>query len=92
MCSLYKHAECNKAILEQMYFRGMRVSELSKLRVDDVLNGDGEITDVIYLQAEQTKGNEGKRVFVGERAKAALKRYLKSDINVIQRAFLFNTQ
>ena len=55
-------------------------------------NGDGEIVDVIYLQAEQTKGNEGRRVFVGKRAKAALKRYLQSDINVIQRTFLFNTQ
>ena len=92
MCSLYKHAERNKAILELMYFSGMRVSEISKLRVSDVLNGDGEIVDVIYLQAEQTKGNEGRRVFVGKRAKAALKRYLQSDINVIQRTFLFNTQ
>lgn len=92
MCSLYKHAERNKAILELMYFSGMRVSEISKLRVNDVLNGDGEIVDVIYLQAEQTKGNEGRRVFVGKRAKAALKRYLQSDINVIQRTFLFNTQ
>ena len=31
-------------------------------------------------------------IFVGKRAKAALKRYLQSDINVIQRTFLFNTQ
>ena len=43
MCSLCKHAERNKAILELMYFSGMRVSEISKLRVYDVLNGDGEI-------------------------------------------------
>ena len=92
MCSLYKHAERNKAILELMYFSGMRVSEISKLRVSDVLNGDDEIVDVIYLQAEQTKGNEGRRVFLGKRAKAALKRYIQSDINVIQRTFLFNTQ
>ena len=92
MCSLYKHAERNKAMLLLTHFSGMRVSELAKLRVIDVVKNDGEIVDVIYLQAEQTKGTEGRRVFVGKRAKSALKRYLQSDINVLQRTFVFNTQ
>tara|TARA_B100000315_G_C14515095_1_gene558791 strand:- start:412 stop:747 length:336 start_codon:yes stop_codon:yes gene_type:complete len=90
--TLYKHAERNKAMLLLMHYSGFRVKELATLRVSDVVNDEGEIVDVIYLQAEQTKGSEGRRVFVGKRAKSALKRYLQSDISVLQRTFLFNTQ
>ena len=42
--------------------------------------------------ANQTKGNQNRRVFVSKKAKAALKRYITSDISVIQQPFLFQTQ
>ena len=71
---------------------GLRVCELANLRVSDVVNENGEIRDLLYLDAAQTKGSEVRRVFVGKRAKSALKRYLQSNTSVLQRTFLFNTQ
>ena len=66
-------------------------STLAK-RVSDVVNENGEIRDLLYLDATQTKGSEVRRVFVGKRAKSALKRYLQSNTSFLQRTFLFNTQ
>jgi integrase/recombinase XerD len=71
---------------------GLRVCELANLRVSDVVNENGKIRDLLYLDATQTKGSEVRRVFVGKRAKSALKRYLQSNTSVLQRTFLFNTQ
>ena len=44
------------------------------------------------LTANQTKGSDSRRVFVSKKAKTAIKRYLQSDLSVIQRVYLFNTQ
>ena len=90
--SLYAHAERNRAMVLLTHLCGLRVCELANLRVSDVVNENGEIRDLLYLDATQTKGSEVRRVFVGKRAKSALKRYLQSNTSVLQRTFLFNTQ
>ena len=90
--SLYEHAERNRAMVLMTHLCGLRVCELANLRVSDVVNENGEIRDLLYLDATQTKGSEVRRVFVGKRAKSALKRYLQSNTSVLQRTFLFNTQ
>ena len=90
--SLYTHAERNRAMVLLTHLCGLRVCELANLRVSDVVNENGEIRDLLYLDATQTRGSEVRRVFVGKRAKSALKRYLQSNTSVLQRTFLFNTQ
>ena len=70
----------------------MRVSEVASLLVSDVVSVDNNINDVIYLKANQTKGSKSRRVFVSKKAKTALKRYLQSDLSVIQQSYLFQTQ
>ena len=87
-----RHAERNKAIILLTHYCGMRVSEVASLLVSDVVSVDNNINDVIYLKANQTKGSKSRRVFVSKKAKTALKRYLQSDLSVIQRVYLFNTQ
>ena len=90
--SLYAYAERNRAMVLLTHLCGLRVCELANLCVSDVVNENGEIRDLLYLDATQSKGCEVRRVFVGKRAKSALKRYLQSNTSVLQRTFLFNTQ
>ena len=87
-----RHSDRNKTIVLLTHYCGMRVSEVASLFVSDVVNADGEINDIIYLTAQQTKGSDSRRVFVNKKAKTILKRYLQSDLSVIQHSYLFQTQ
>ena len=87
-----RHSERNRAIILLTHYCGMRVSEVASLFVSDIVNDKGEINEVIHLTANQTKGTESRRVFVSKKAKQALKRYLQSDLSVIQQSYLFQTQ
>ena len=80
-----KHAHRNKAIVLLTHYCGMRVSEVASLLLSDFVNDKGEVNDVIHLTANQTKGSDSRRVFVSKKAKTAIKRYLQSDLSVIQR-------
>ena len=70
----------------------MRISEVGSLLKSDVVNAQGEVNDVIHLTAQQTKGSKSRRVFVNKKAKTAIKRYLQSDLSVLQHPYLFQTQ
>lgn len=87
-----RHAERNKAIVLLTHYLGLRISECGSLLVENVINDKGEVNDVIHLNANQTKGSDIRRVFVSKKAKTVIKRYLNSDISVIQQRFLFQTQ
>lgn len=87
-----RHAERNRAIVLLCYYLGLRVCELAALTFDNCFNKYGEVNDVIYLTAEQTKGSEGRRVFVSKKAKQTLNRYFKSVLSVKQSKYLFETQ
>ena len=87
-----RYAERNRAMILLTNYLGLRVSELANLRTDNVLNEHGELNDVIYLNAEQTKGSKSRRVFVGKKAKAVLNRYFKHATNASKRTYLFSTQ
>ena len=87
-----RYAERNKAIILLTHYCGLRVSEIASLLLSDVRNENGDINEVIHLTANQTKGSKSRRVFVNKKAKTALKQYLQSDLSVLQRTFLFNTQ
>ncbi len=87
-----RYAERNRAMVLLSYSCGLRVSELASLRVSDIVNAEGELNDVVLLTAEQTKGNDSRRVFLNKRAKATLSRYFKATTSVIQQSYLFETQ
>ena len=87
-----RHAERNRAIVLLTHYLGLRISECGSLLVSDVINDKGEVNDVIHLKPNQTKGSGSRRVFVNKKAKAVLKRYLPSDLSVLQQSYLFQTQ
>jgi integrase/recombinase XerD len=58
------------------FLSGMRVGEIASLRYSDVVSADGTIKSEIHLSAEQTKGNEGRTVFVNDRLRRELESYI----------------
>jgi integrase/recombinase XerD len=87
-----RYKERDKAMLMLTHLCLLRVGEVANLKVSDVVDAEGNINDVIFLTAEQTKGNDSRRVFVSNKAKAVIKRYIASNTSVLQRPYLFFTQ
>ena len=73
-----KNAKRNRAILMCQFLAGMRIGEVSALRVFDVLASDGTIRTEIQLSAEQTKGKKGRTVILNQRLQAELAVYMQS--------------
>lgn len=71
-----KHSIRNRALVLTSFLSGMRVGEVASLRYCDVVNADGTIKNEIRLSAEQTKGNEGRTVFVNDRLRRELEIYI----------------
>ena len=71
-----KHAARNRAMLLMTHLAGMRVGEVAALRVDDVIEANGDVRREIRLDADQTKGSHARVVFVGEKLQKELAKYL----------------
>jgi len=78
----HKHASRNRCLFLFTHLVGTRVGETSKLRICDVLASDGEIRDEVRLSAEQTKGDRGRTLYINDRMKDELRRYLLARFNV----------
>jgi integrase/recombinase XerD len=76
-CSTQPHAARNRAMLLCTHQAGMRVGEVSALRICDVLAADGTILEAISLSANQTKGNQARTVLVPTKLREELKLYLQ---------------
>jgi len=63
----------DKALLELMYSSGMRISEILRLDVSDIVDFSGKIRDSVVVTG---KGNKQRTVFIGSYAKSALNDYL----------------
>jgi len=87
-----KHAARNRAMLLMTHLSGMRVGEVAALRINDALDGDGNVRNEIRLDAEQTKGNHARVVFVNEKLRKELTKYLTLYAPVNQEQKLFYTQ
>ena len=74
--ALHKHATRNRAMLLVTHWSGMRVGEVSALRIADILAADGSIKDEVRLLPEQTKGKHARSVFLPEKLRKELKTYL----------------
>jgi integrase/recombinase XerD len=71
-----KHVLRNRAMLLMTHLAGLRVGEVAALRYKDVVGNDGKVKSQIYLQAEQTKGSEGRIVFISQRLRKELEQYV----------------
>lgn len=76
-CNTQPHATRNKTMLLCTHMAGMRVGEVSALRVCDVLATDGTIKEEIALSAQQTKGKQARTVLVPKKLRDELALYLQ---------------
>ena len=74
----HKHGARNKAMFLCTHLAGMRIGEVSALRLCDVLNSDGSILDEIRLSASQTKGGRARTVLLPKRLQEELHAYLSA--------------
>lgn len=70
-----RHPERDRALILMSFWSGMRVGELAALKVSDVVATDCSIKDEIRLSADQTKGNKGRIVILGDKLRRELETY-----------------
>lgn len=70
------HAARNRALLQLSHLAGLRVGECAALTWADVTTPDGALRDEIRLRAEQTKGGHPRTVFVSDKLRKELQRYI----------------
>lgn len=87
-----KHAVRNRTMLLMTHYAGMRVGEVAALRVCDVLDADGKVRGEIRLSAEQTKGSYARVVFVSEKLRKELSKYVAVYKPIDAQQKLFYTQ
>jgi integrase/recombinase XerD len=87
-----KHAARNRAMLLITHLAGLRVGEVAALRISDVLDAEGSVRSEIRLDAEQTKGHFARVVFVSEKLRKELSKYLALYAPANHEQKLFYTQ
>jgi integrase/recombinase XerD len=70
-----KHAARNRAMLLLTHYAGMRVGEVAALRCKDVVDATGHVKTELRLDASQTKGKQGRTVFISDRLRKELQSY-----------------
>ena len=73
-----RNAIRNQAMFALSYYCGLRAKEIASLKVGDVLKADGSIKDVADLSAEQTKGSNGRELYINKNAKQHIAALIKS--------------
>ena len=71
-----KFALRNRVMLLTGYWSGMRVGEIASLSLYDVVNADGTVKAEIRLAASQTKGRQARTVFIPQKLRDELQRYV----------------
>lgn len=87
-----RHAARNRAMILMTHYAGMRVGEIASLKMADVVDREGHVRKEIRLDAEQTKGDEARVVFVNERLRKELIAYVATVGNPRPDAPFFTTQ
>lgn len=68
----------NRTMLLMSFWSGMRVGEISALKVGDVCNEDGTVKAEVHLTPEQTKGKYARTVFLPEKLRVEITSYLQT--------------
>ena len=90
--AIHKHAARNRAMLLITHWAGMRVGEVSALRICDVFNEELTCRDEIRLSREQTKGRHARSVFLAEKLRKELNTYASTIDHSDPTRPLFSTQ
>lgn len=70
-----RHADRNRAMVLMSFWSGMRAGELAALRIGDIVAPDCSIKAEIRLDADQTKGQRGRVVMLGDKLRKELAVY-----------------
>ena len=70
------HAARNRAMLLFTHWSGMRVGEVAALKLGDVVDAQGVVRSEIRLDAAQTKGKHARVVFVNDKLRKEISKYL----------------
>jgi integrase/recombinase XerD len=73
-----RHAARNRAMVLMSFWAGMRAGELAALRMSDVVAPEGTIKAEIRLEADQTKGQRGRVVMLGDKLRKEMAVYVES--------------
>jgi len=49
MTSATRHSTRNRLVIILSYYLGLRVCEIASLKVDDVIDGEGQVKDTVLL-------------------------------------------
>lgn len=73
---LTRHSDRNRLIVCLSFYSGMRSIEICSLNVGDVIDREGKVKDVIYLDKTQTKGRERQTVYISTVLQGEIQKYL----------------
>jgi len=59
-----KYEKRNIALLMTSFYLGLRAKEMSELRIDQFLDGNGNLVDVLVLRKNQTKGTKERHLYL----------------------------
>jgi len=79
MTAATRHAARNRLVIILSYYVGLRACEIASLKVDDVVDGEGNIKDTVLLTKEMTKGSIANSVYFSEFVKKEIQKYLESN-------------
>lgn len=74
----------NHTIVALSFYGGLRAIEIANLRVKDVVDINGEVKDIAYLSAQQTKGNEGCTLYVNSKLRKQLEKYISKHPSLLK--------
>jgi integrase/recombinase XerD len=86
------HAVRNRAMLLVTHWSGMRVGEVAALRAIDVVDAQGQVRSEVRLDAGQTKGKHARVVFLNDKLRKEIAKYLAQHPPVNPEHKLFYTQ
>jgi len=72
----HKHSARNRAMFLLTTNCGLRVKEVSQLRLSNILNSEGKIREEFFLSVEQTKGSKGRTIYLSKKMQEELHNYL----------------
>ncbi|MGA8434109.1 MAG: site-specific integrase, partial [Methyloceanibacter sp.] len=72
-----RHAPRNRLTFTLSIYAGLRVGEITALKINDVATAAGEARREIKLSARQTKGSQGRTVVLSSRVRSEIGKFLK---------------
>ena len=72
----HKHSARNRVMFLLTTNCGLRVKEVSQLRLSNILTFEGKIKEEFFLSAEQTKGSKGRTIYLSKKMQEELHNYL----------------